>query len=71
MVEKILDFHQSLTNNQFIEKQKYCREIWKTYLSKEGFIKHFNDIFYKRVNNKKCISFSIHFNNNNKDVEMF
>jgi len=43
MVEKILDFHQSLTNNQFIEKQKYCREIWKTYLSKEGFIKHFND----------------------------
>lgn len=43
LVEKIQDYHQSMTNHQFIEKQQYCREIWENYLSKEGFIKHLHD----------------------------
>ena len=43
MVEKIYDYHQSMTNHQFIEKQQYCRELWVKYLSKVGFIKHFHD----------------------------
>ena len=43
MEEKICDFHNSMTNSQFIEKQKYCRELWVKYLSKQGFIKHFHD----------------------------
>lgn len=43
MPELILDFHKSMTNDQFIEKQKYCREIWESFLSKEGFIKNFHD----------------------------
>ena len=41
MLEKIEDYHQSMSKHQFIEKQQYCREIWVNYLSKEGFIKHF------------------------------
>ena len=44
IVEKIHDYHSAMTNNQFIEKQQYCREIWETYLSKEGFIKHYHDM---------------------------
>jgi len=41
LVEKIQDYHQSMTKYQFIERQEYCREIWEKYLSKEGFLKHF------------------------------
>ena len=33
----ILDHYSSFTNDQFKERQIYCREIWKKYLSKEGF----------------------------------
>ncbi len=43
LVEKIQDYHQSMTNHQFIERQEYCREIWENYLSKEGFLKYFHD----------------------------
>ena len=49
MVEKIIDYHNSMTNDQFIEKQYYCREIWLKYLSKEGFIKHFHDSIVKSI----------------------
>ncbi len=49
MVEKIMDFHLSMTNDQFIEKQQYCREIWVKYLSKKGFIKHFHDSIIKSI----------------------
>ena len=37
----IIDFHHSMTNNQFIEKQVYCRELWIKYFSKEGFYNQF------------------------------
>ena len=39
--EIVIDFHHSMTNNQFIEKQVYCRELWVNYLSKEGFYNYF------------------------------
>lgn len=35
--EKIADFHLSLTDDEFIELQYKCRQIWKSYLSPEGF----------------------------------
>jgi len=49
MPELILDFHNSMTNDQFIEKQKYCREIWVKYLSKEGFCHQLHDGIHSRV----------------------
>ena len=36
--EIIIDFHSSITNKEFKEKQLYAREVWEKYLSKEGFI---------------------------------
>jgi len=42
--EIILDFHNSHTKNQFIDKQIYCREIWLKYLSKKGFYNEFYNI---------------------------
>ena len=47
--EKIIDFHQSMTDKQFIEKQHWCREIWVKYLSKEGFCHQFHDDITSRV----------------------
>lgn len=39
--EIILDFHNSHTESQMIDKQVHCREIWLKYLSKKGFYNHF------------------------------
>ena len=40
--KKIMEFHHSMTNSQFREKQKLCRETWVKFLSKEGFIMNFH-----------------------------
>jgi len=40
--EKVLSFHNSLSQSQFIEVQKMCRNIWLEYLSKEGYWSHFH-----------------------------
>ena len=37
----IIDYHNNITEKQFIERQNYCREIWVKYLSKEGFYNQF------------------------------
>lgn len=34
--EKIIEFHQSLSNEEFIKLQVACRTIWQQYLSREG-----------------------------------
>ena len=39
--EKILEFHNKLTNDEFIALQKRCYETWKEWLSTEGFFKNF------------------------------
>ena len=47
----IIDFHQSMTNNQFIEKQVYCRELWIKYFSKEGFYNQFYNYLNTNLKN--------------------
>ena len=37
----ILDYHFSLSESDFKEKQVYCRELWVKYCSKEGFYQEF------------------------------
>ena len=39
--EKIAQFHDALTDRQFIDLQRSCREFWQTFLSPEGYFKHF------------------------------
>lgn len=40
--EKIAQFHDALTDRQFIDLQRSCREFWQTFLSPEGYFKHFH-----------------------------
>ena len=35
--EIVLDFHSSISKEEFKDKQLYAREVWEKYLSKEGF----------------------------------
>jgi len=57
--EIVIDYHHSMTNNQFVEKQVYCRELWIKYLSKEGFYNHFQMYLKNQLN-----SSIIHSNKN-------
>tara|TARA_S200000501_G_scaffold243608_1_gene228076 strand:+ start:206 stop:1279 length:1074 start_codon:yes stop_codon:yes gene_type:complete len=47
--DKILDYHHSLTESQFKEKQLYCRELWVKYCSKEGFYKEFFEFLRNNI----------------------
>jgi len=47
--DAILDFHQSMTASDFIDRQHYCREIWENFLSKEGFYFNFKNKIAKMV----------------------
>ena len=38
--EKILDFHNSISENDFIDLQIECRNLWKNYLTEKGFFKN-------------------------------
>lgn len=38
--EKILEFHQSLSDEQFIELQAAIRHLWKKYFTPQGFFEH-------------------------------
>lgn len=39
--DKVRDFHQQLTPDAFVELQYRCRDLWKQWLSPEGFFTHF------------------------------
>jgi len=43
--EKIADFHASLSNEQFVELQQACRQLWIDRLSGDGFYRHFHEHF--------------------------
>jgi Exostosin family len=38
--ERVLQFHESLSDRQFVELQRDCRMFWETHLSPEGFFEH-------------------------------
>lgn len=43
IAEKVIDFHESITESEFIERQKACRELWVNRLSRNGFFSHFHE----------------------------
>ena len=49
----ILNFHNSMTTSQFIEKQAYCRELWLQYFSNEGFYHQFHSYLKKKYPNSE------------------
>lgn len=42
IAEKVLDFHQGLSDNDFIELQRACRQFWQEWLTLQGFYAHFH-----------------------------
>ncbi len=40
IVNKVLEFHNRLSPDEFIEMQHACRKLWKEWLSPEGFFSH-------------------------------
>ena len=47
--DAILDFHQSMTASDYIDRQHYCREIWENFLSRKGFYFKFKNQIAKMV----------------------
>lgn len=45
--EKILEFHNALNNEEFVEHQKKCRIVWETQLSFAGYFQGFNKVLKK------------------------
>ena len=43
--EKIVQFHEQLTEAEFVELQQRCRRLWEHYISPEGFFSHFHRHF--------------------------
>lgn len=41
IAEKVIKFHNSLSAQEFIERQKNCRKIWEEWISPQGFFKNF------------------------------
>ena len=44
--EKIIDFHSSLSNDEFIELQIACRKLWEEQLTLKGFMNHFQEYLH-------------------------
>lgn len=41
IADKVVAFHNSLSPEAFVQLQVRCRELWRSYLSEEGFWRHF------------------------------
>jgi hypothetical protein len=39
--EIVLEFHERLSDREFVALQQSCRELWQRFLSPEGFFSHF------------------------------
>lgn len=47
--DRILEFHESLGEAEFEERQHACRRLWETHLSPEGFFASFHRHFERTV----------------------
>lgn len=45
IAEKVAHFHASISNDEFIDRQKACRKLWEERLSRDGFFNHFHEHF--------------------------
>lgn len=45
LVEKVADFHASLSLNEFVDLQIECRHIWKTWLSRQSYFSNIHRLF--------------------------
>lgn len=45
IAEKLADFHHSLSPDEFVDRQRACRQLWEDRLSVVGFSLHFPEFF--------------------------
>ncbi len=58
IVKRILSFHHSKSPEEFIELQHQCHQLWKTWLSPEGFYSNFSRYFSRAISEK---TISLHY----------
>lgn len=42
IAEKVADFHNNLSPDDFVDRQKACRHVWENWVSQEGFYRNFH-----------------------------
>ena len=42
IAEKVADFHANLSADDFVDRQKACRNVWENWVSQEGFYRNFH-----------------------------
>ncbi|MCF7568972.1 glycosyltransferase family 47 protein [Sabulilitoribacter arenilitoris] len=52
MTSKIIDFHNNLSDDEFVELQKSNRDLWNNYLRRHTFFKEVHDDFVNENNSK-------------------
>jgi hypothetical protein len=40
--DQVLEFHESLDESEFEERQRACRRLWETHISPQGFFANFH-----------------------------
>lgn len=50
IVEKVLEFHENLSSQEFIDLQCKCRGLWEVWLSNEGFMANLHEHFNRDLN---------------------
>jgi hypothetical protein len=58
IVKRILSFHHSKSPQEFVELQHQCHQLWKTWLSPEGFYSNFSRYFSRAISEK---TISLHY----------
>jgi exostosin family protein len=43
--DRVLELHEGLSDDEFVERQRACRRLWEEYLRPEGFFAHFHRHF--------------------------
>jgi hypothetical protein len=43
--ERVLDFHERLTDREFVNLQRECRRVWERFLRPEGFFENLTEHF--------------------------
>jgi hypothetical protein len=43
--EKVVEFHEQLSEQEFVDLQHHCRRLWERYISPEGFFSNFHRHF--------------------------
>jgi len=50
IISKVIDFHDNLSDDEFVKLQKSNRDLWNNYLRRHTFFKEVHDYFKRKIN---------------------